>query len=116
MTLVGNVKNKCAILVDDMAGTSPSPLRQQQPQISNQTNPQIHQDTCGTLAKAADTLREHGASEIVALVTHGIFSGNAVKTLNDCDALSKVVATNTVPFSEKRKQCSKLEQIDVSPT
>ena len=73
-------------------------------------------DTCGTLAKAADTLREHGASEIVALVTHGIFSGNALKTLNDCDALSKVVATNTVPFSEKRKQCSKLEEIDVSPT
>ena len=73
-------------------------------------------DTCGTLAKAADTLREHGASEIVALVTHGIFSGNALKTLNDCDALSKVVATNTVPFSEKRKQCPKLEEIDVSPT
>ena len=73
-------------------------------------------DTCGTLAKAADTLREHGASEIVALVTHGIFSGNALKTLNDCDALSKVVATNTVPFSEKRKQCAKLEEIDVSPT
>ncbi|KAL9129029.1 MAG: hypothetical protein Q9175_007401 [Cornicularia normoerica] len=92
MTLVGNVKDKCAILVDDMA------------------------DTCGTLAKAADTLREHGASEIVALVTHGIFSGNALKTLNDCDALSKVVATNTVPFSEKRKQCPKLEEIDVSPT
>ena len=73
-------------------------------------------DTCGTLAKAADTLREHGASMIVALVTHGIFSGNALKTLNDCDALSKVVATNTVPFSEKRKQCPKLEEIDVSPT
>ncbi|CAF9922156.1 MAG: hypothetical protein ALECFALPRED_002034 [Alectoria fallacina] len=92
MTLVGNVKDKCAILVDDMA------------------------DTCGTLAKAADTLRENGASSIVALVTHGIFSGNALKTLNDCDALSRVVATNTVPFSEKRKQCSKLEEIDVSPT
>lgn len=92
MTLVGNVKDKCAILVDDMA------------------------DTCGTLAKAATTLREHGASSIVALVTHGIFSGNALKTLNDCDALSRVVATNTVPFSEKRKQCSKLEEIDVSPT
>lgn len=47
MTLVGTVKNKIAILVDDMA------------------------DTCGTLAKAADTLKAHGASEIVALVTHG---------------------------------------------
>lgn len=92
MTLVGNVKDKCAILVDDMA------------------------DTCGTLAKAANTLREHGASSIVALVTHGIFSGNALKTLNDCDALSRVVATNTVPFSEKRKRCPKLEEIDVSPT
>ena len=45
-----------------------------------------------------------------------IFSGGALNTLNDCEALSRVVATNTVPFAEKRKQCSKLEEIDVSPT
>lgn len=114
MTLVGNVKDKCAILVDDMAGTClltpPNPT-------SPKTNLPHHlPDTCGTLAKAANTLREHGASSIVALVTHGIFSGNALKTLNDCDALSRVVATNTVPFSEKRKLCPKMEEIDVSPT
>ena len=113
MTLVGNVKDKCAILVDDMAGTHQHKSSLNPPHPADQNPPS---DTCGTLAKAADTLREHGASTIVALVTHGIFSGNALKTLNDCDALSRVVATNTVPFSEKRKQCPKLEEIDVSPT
>ena len=114
MTLVGTVQDKCAILVDDMAGTKllPPLTHHLLPNKPDKTP----SDTCGTLAKAAYTLREHGASEIVALVTHGIFSGNALKTLNDCDALGKVVATNTVPFSEKRKLCAKLEEIDVSPT
>lgn len=55
MVLVGDVTDKIAILVDDMA------------------------DTCGTLAKAAETVMAHGASEVVALVTHGVLSGNAIK-------------------------------------
>lgn len=45
MVLVGEVKDKIAILVDDMA------------------------DTCGTLDKAASTLKEHGAKEVLAIVT-----------------------------------------------
>ncbi|KAL8657920.1 MAG: hypothetical protein Q9226_001445 [Calogaya cf. arnoldii] len=91
MTLVGDVRGKIAILVDDMA------------------------DTCGTLAKAADILMAHGASEVVAIVTHGILSGNAVETLND-SKLSRVVVTNTVPHAEKKDRCEKLETIDISPT
>lgn len=51
MVLVGNVNGKVAILVDDMA------------------------DTCGTLGLAANTLLEHGALEVYAIVTHGILSG-----------------------------------------
>lgn len=54
MTLVGDVTAKTAILVDDMA------------------------DTCGTLAKAAETLMSHGAKGVVAIVTHGILSGKAI--------------------------------------
>jgi ribose-phosphate pyrophosphokinase len=99
MTLVGNVREKTAILVDDMA------------------------DTCGTLAKAADTLVKHGAKDVVALVTHGILSGNAVRVLKE-SCLSKLVITNTVPVSEEKlealrvpegeKGC-RIETIDVSP-
>ncbi|KAL8783387.1 MAG: hypothetical protein Q9213_004646 [Squamulea squamosa] len=91
MTLVGDVRGKIAILVDDMA------------------------DTCGTLAKAADTVMAHGASEVIAIVTHGILSGNAIETLND-SKLSRVVVTNTVPHAEKKERCEKLETIDISPT
>ena len=92
MTLVGEVRSKTAILVDDMA------------------------DTCGTLVKAANTLLEHGASDVVALVTHGIFSGKAIENVMGCDALSEVIATNTVPLEEKARACGKIRQIDISPT
>ena len=91
MVLVGDVTGRTAIIVDDMA------------------------DTCGTLAKAADTVMSHGAQEVVAIVTHGILSGKAIETLNGSQ-LSRVVVTNTVPHEEKSVQCSRLETIDVSAT
>jgi len=100
MTLVGTVEGKVAILVDDMA------------------------DTCGTLAKAAETLVKHGAADVVALVTHGILSGRAVEVLRG-SKLSRLVITNTVPVpyekvdalkvAEGEKGC-RLETIDVSAT
>jgi ribose-phosphate pyrophosphokinase len=55
------------------------------------------------LAKAASLLREHQAREIVALVTHGILSGNAIETINN-SCLSMVVVTNTVPLADKVNQ------------
>ncbi|KAK6360152.1 hypothetical protein TWF730_006305 [Orbilia blumenaviensis] len=91
MTLVGDVKDKTAILVDDMA------------------------DTCGTLVKAADTLIDNGASCVVAIVTHGILSGKAIESING-SKLTKVVVTNTVPHEEKKRMCPKLDTIDISPT
>lgn len=91
MVLVGDVVDKVAILVDDMA------------------------DTCGTLAKAAQTVKDHGAREVIAIVTHGILSGNAINILNE-SCLSQIVVTNTVPLGDKVERCSKLRVIDVSPT
>lgn len=91
MTLVGNVQGKVAILVDDMA------------------------DTCGTLAKAAETLRSNGASKIYAIVVHGILSGKAIDVINSSE-LSRVVVTNTVPHEEKKRKCSKIDTIDIGPT
>ena len=92
MVLVGDVAGKIAILVDDMA------------------------DTCGTLAKAAQTLKQHKAKEVIAIVTHGILSGKACEIIENSE-LSSVVVTNTVPHEEKKKKCGgKLKTIDIAPT
>lgn len=91
MVLVGDVSGKTAIIVDDMA------------------------DTCGTLAKAADVVIQHGAKSAIAIVTHGILSGNAIEALNN-SKLEKVVVTNTVPHEDKKLVCSRIETIDISPT
>jgi ribose-phosphate pyrophosphokinase len=91
MTLVGDVKGKTAVIVDDMA------------------------DTCGTLVKAADVCIQKGAKDAIAIVTHGVLSGNAIEALNKSQ-LKKVVVTNTVPLGEKKEKCPKIETIDISPT
>lgn len=92
MTLTGEVKDKLAILIDDMA------------------------DTCGTLCTAAEKLVAGGAAEVFSIVTHGILSGDAISKLENCKALSKVVVTNTVPLQGSAKFCEKIEVVDISPT
>ncbi|QPG76154.1 ribose phosphate diphosphokinase subunit prs4 [Brettanomyces nanus] len=91
MVLVGDVTDKVCILVDDMA------------------------DTCGTLCKASDLLLEKGAKEVMAIVTHGIFSGNAICKLNQSN-LKRVVCTNSMPLNNLQELCPKLEVIDISGT
>lgn len=91
MVLVGDVQDKISIVVDDIA------------------------DTSGTLAKAAEVLKQHGAREVIAIVTHGVLSGDAVNTINNSH-LTSVVVTNTVPLGDKVDQCHKLKVIDVSGT
>ena len=75
MVLVGNVKDKVAIIVDDMA------------------------DTCGTLAKAADTVMQHGALEVNAIVVHGILSGKAIENLNG-SCLKRYVHPRSDPWMD----------------
>ncbi|KAG6890407.1 hypothetical protein C0995_008761 [Termitomyces sp. Mi166 len=88
MVLVGHVRDKIAILVDDMA------------------------DTCGTLCLAAQHLSEAGVSKVYAIVTHGILSGNALKSVEE-SALEKLIVTNTLPQTENQAACSKIEVIDI---
>jgi len=90
MILIGNVKDKIAILVDDMA------------------------DTCGTICSASVQLLEAGATRVFAIVTHGILSGNAHDAIAK-SGLEKLIVTNTLPQSENLKKCPKLEVIDVAP-
>ncbi|KAG2180625.1 hypothetical protein INT44_003632 [Umbelopsis vinacea] len=91
MVLVGDVRGKIAILVDDMA------------------------DTCGTLGLAAKTLVENGAEKVYAIVAHGILSGKAIKVINE-SVIEKMVVTNTIPHDEKMSICPKIDIIDISAT
>lgn len=91
MVLVGDVSNKVCILIDDMA------------------------DTCGTLCKAADVLLENKALKVVAMVTHGLFSGDAIKKLN-ASKLDKIVCTTSLPIEDKLQKCPKISAIDISST
>lgn len=91
MVLVGDVEDKVCLLIDDMA------------------------DTCGTLVMASNILLSHGARRVVAIITHGIFSSNAIEKLNK-SKIDKIVCTNSVPLEDKMAQCAKLELIDISST
>ena len=86
--LVGDVANRVSILVDDLA------------------------DTSNTITRAAKLLKKEGATQVYALLTHGIFSGDAIARIN-ASALDKVVVTNSVPQEEHSRLCPKLEVLDV---
>ncbi|EKD17721.1 uncharacterized protein L3040_008092 [Drepanopeziza brunnea f. sp. 'multigermtubi'] len=88
MMLVGNVTNRVCILVDDLA------------------------DTSNTITRAAKLLKKEGATRVYALLTHGVFSGDAIDRIN-ASPLDKVVVTNSVPQGEHLRLCPKLEVLDV---
>jgi ribose-phosphate pyrophosphokinase len=88
MMLVGDVRNRTAILIDDLA------------------------DTSNTITRAAKLLKKEGASKVYALVTHGILSGDAIDRIN-ASALDKVIVTNTVDQEDQRRRCPKLEVLEV---
>jgi ribose-phosphate pyrophosphokinase len=86
--IVGEVKNRVCVLVDDMI------------------------DTGGTIVKAAEALRENGAKQIIVVTTHPVLSEPAAKRLtNSC--ISAVIATDTLPV-EKSKQFDKLHIVSIS--
>lgn len=87
MVLVGDVKDRVAILVDDMA------------------------DTCGTICHAAEKLLEAGATKVYAILTHGIFSGPAISRINNA-CFEAVVVTNTIPQDGHMKDCPKIQVIN----
>lgn len=88
MMLVGDVSNRLAILIDDLA------------------------DTSNTITRAAKLLKKEGASKVYALVTHGVLSGEAIERIN-ASALDKVVVTNSIDQRENCKRCPKLEVLEV---
>ncbi|KIY48220.1 phosphoribosyl pyrophosphokinase [Fistulina hepatica ATCC 64428] len=89
--LVGDVRGKVAILVDDMI------------------------DTGVTLSLACKTLAEKGAQSVHALVSHGLLSATNLALIDELP-LCQLVVTNTVPQTQHQNACSKLVTIDISPT
>jgi ribose-phosphate pyrophosphokinase len=87
--VVGEVKGRICVLVDDMI------------------------DTGGTITKAADALMADGAAGVVIAATHAILSGPAVKRLDEC-AADEVIVTNTLPIDES-KQFDKLTVLSIAP-
>lgn len=91
MMLVGNVTGRVCILVDDLA------------------------DTGNTITRAAKLLKKEGATTIYALLTHGVFSGDAINRIK-ASAIDKVIVTNSVPQNEHKQLLgSKLEVLDIAP-
>ena len=75
--VIGDVKGRTAVIVDDIIGTA------------------------GTLAAAARTVLEEGASRVYAAATHGVFSGDAFETLR-ASGLEEIVVTDTIPVPHDR--------------
>ncbi|MCR9186327.1 MAG: ribose-phosphate pyrophosphokinase [Halieaceae bacterium] len=89
MNLIGEVDGRICLLVDDMV------------------------DTAGTLCKAADALKERGASKVVAYCTHAVLSGRALDNLRNSQ-LDELVVTDTIPLSADARAVSKIRQLTIS--
>lgn len=89
MHVIGDVRDKIAIVVDDMI------------------------DTAGTMCAAGEVLLKNGAKEVMACATHAVLSGPAIERL--CNStFSQVIVTDTVPLGDKLAACSKLKVLSVA--
>jgi ribose-phosphate pyrophosphokinase len=89
MNIIGEVKDRTCVIMDDMV------------------------DTAGTLCKAAQALKEHGAARVLAYCTHPVLSGAAVQRVAESD-LDELVVTDTIPLREEAKACPRIRQITIA--
>jgi ribose-phosphate pyrophosphokinase len=89
MNIIGNVKGKNCLLVDDII------------------------DTGGTIVNAAKALKEKGAKDVYVYVTHGVLSGKAVEQINN-SKIKKLILTDTIDNSNKIKKSSKIVILSIS--
>jgi ribose-phosphate pyrophosphokinase len=89
MNVIGEVKGRTCVIMDDMV------------------------DTAGTLVKAAQVLKEEGATKVVAYCTHAVLSGAAVERINKSD-LDELVVTDTIPLREDAQGSAKIRQLSVA--
>ena len=89
MYVVGDVRNKVAVIVNDLI------------------------DDASPYIVASHVLKSNGAKEVYVVVTHGILSGSSPEEVESSD-IDGLVVTNTVEHDGKKKRCSKIETIDIS--
>ena len=89
MNLIGDVKGRSTLIVDDII------------------------DTAGTLVKTADALIREGATQVFAACTHAVFSGPAVERIEN-SKITEVVATDSVPVSEAARKLKKVTILSVA--
>jgi ribose-phosphate pyrophosphokinase len=83
MHIIGDVADRTCLVIDDMV------------------------DTAGTLCKAAQALKEHGAARVIAYCTHAVLSGNAIANI-EASVLDELVVTDTIPLGTKGKACGRI--------
>ena len=89
MHIIGDVEGKSCLIVDDMV------------------------DTAGTLCKAADALKDHGATQVVAYCTHPVLSGPAIENIEKSN-LDSLVVTDTIPLNDAAKSCKRIRQLSMA--
>jgi ribose-phosphate pyrophosphokinase len=91
MHIIGDVKDRDCIIVDDIL------------------------DTAGTLCKAVEALKEHGAAKVAAYITHPVLSGKAIHNINN-SLLDALVVADTIPLKADALSCNKIRSISLSQT
>ncbi len=89
MHIIGDVKGKRAVIVDDMV------------------------DTAGTLTKGVEALLKHGARSVIACATHGVLSGPAIQRIEE-SPIESLVVTDSIPLSPEAQACSKIKVLSVA--
>ncbi|HLS66773.1 MAG TPA: ribose-phosphate diphosphokinase [Pseudogracilibacillus sp.] len=89
MNIIGDIKGKTAIIIDDII------------------------DTAGTMQLAADALIENGATEVYACATHPVLSGPAIERIENSQ-IKELVVTNTIQLPDE-KRIDKITQLSVAP-
>ena len=89
MNIIGDVKNKTCIIVDDII------------------------DSGGTIVNAIDALKKKGANEVYVFITHAVLSGDAVKKIKN-SKIKKLVITDTIDNAQKIKNNNKIEVLSIA--
>ena len=89
MNIIGDVRGRDAVLIDDMI------------------------DTAGTLTQAARAISEAGARTVSACATHAVLSGPAIKRLEE-SPLVEVIVTDTIALRDDARACKKIKQLSVA--
>ena len=89
MNIIGDVKDRTCLIADDIV------------------------DTAGTLCLAAEALKKNGAIRVIAQCTHPVFSGDAIKNIEN-SAIDEITVTDTIPLSEAAKHCKRIRQLTLS--